>query len=146
EARNDAHLHWVLRHAEHNWDRCGCSFGCERGLCTAGRRDHSRATPHQVGQHRWQAFIMALQPVVLNYDILTLDITSFAEPLAEGGYRVRGGIAPPEVDEPAPRPRCLLRPRPERPCSRAAEQRDEVAAFHSIPSSARARTDDEISS
>src|SRR5262249_62068663 len=32
----------------------------------------------------------------------------------------------------------LLRPRPERPCSRAAEQRYERAAPHSITSSARA--------
>jgi hypothetical protein len=32
----------------------------------------------------------------------------------------------------------LLRARRERPCGRAAEQRDELAALHSITSSARA--------
>src|SRR5262249_52880606 len=42
----------------------------------------------------------------------------------------------------APRPLRLLRPRRERPRRRAAEQRDELAAFHhSITSSARASTD-----
>src|SRR5207245_2659960 len=37
----------------------------------------------------------------------------------------------------APHSFALLRPRGQRPCRRAAEQRDELAAFHSITSSAR---------
>jgi hypothetical protein len=37
-----------------------------------------------------------------------------------------------------PHPLALLRPRRERPCGRAAEKRDELAAPHSITSSARA--------
>jgi hypothetical protein len=36
-----------------------------------------------------------------------------------------------------PHPLALLRPRRERPCSSAAEQRDEGATFHSMTSSAR---------
>src|SRR5262249_19967182 len=40
-----------------------------------------------------------------------------------------------------PHPLALLRPRRERPRRRAAEERDEVAPFHSITSSARARND-----
>jgi hypothetical protein len=35
----------------------------------------------------------------------------------------------------------LLRARRERPCSRAAKQRDELASLHSITSSARRRID-----
>src|SRR5262249_21135245 len=35
---------------------------------------------------------------------------------------------------------CLLRPRRQRPRHRAADQRDDLAALHSIPSSARAST------
>src|SRR5262249_7958809 len=42
-------------------------------------------------------------------------------------------------DTDSPHPLALLRARRERPCSRrAAKQRDELAAFHSITSSARA--------
>jgi hypothetical protein len=39
----------------------------------------------------------------------------------------------------------LLRARPERPCRRRAEQRDELAALHSITSSARASTEEGMS-
>src|SRR6266540_3679362 len=44
------------------------------------------------------------------------------------------------MKEPDHRHRRLLRPRRERPRGRAAEQRDELAAFHSITSSASAIT------
>jgi hypothetical protein len=40
----------------------------------------------------------------------------------------------------APHPDGLLRPRCERPCSRAAKERDELAALHSMISSARPRS------
>src|SRR5262249_56063394 len=42
------------------------------------------------------------------------------------------------IDEPDYRHRRLLRAHRERPCRRAAEERDEVAASHSMTSSARA--------
>src|SRR5262249_8095179 len=45
----------------------------------------------------------------------------------------------------APRPLRLLRARRERPCRRAAEQRDELAALHSITLSARVRRVGEMS-
>jgi hypothetical protein len=79
---------------------------------------------------------VAFQPAVLNDDILTLGIASFAEPLAECGYTTTAGrgIGHPGVDEPDDRHRWLLRVRRERPRGRAAEQRDERAAFHWITS------------
>ena len=75
---------------------------------------------------------MAFQPVVLNDDILTLGIASFAEPLAECGYTARRGIGGPLVDEPDDRHPRLLRARRERPRHRRAEKGDELAPLQSI--------------
>jgi hypothetical protein len=47
------------------------------------------------------------------------------------------GFPGPAAEEPDHRHRLLQRSRRERPRRRAAEQRDELAAFHSITSSAR---------
>ena len=132
EARNDAQHHRVLRHTEHNRDCCGCSFGGERSFSTAGRRDYSHATLYQVRHHRRQAIIMALQPVVLDYDILTLGITSFAEPLAECGYTVRSRGRP-TVDEADHWHRRLLRASSERHGGSAADERDKFASLHGQP-------------
>src|SRR5262249_14371923 len=51
-------------------------------------------------------------------------------------FRIASGAAHQHAD--APHPRRLLRARRKRPCSCAAEQRDEFAPLHSITSSARA--------
>jgi hypothetical protein len=36
-----------------------------------------------------QAFVLTLQPVVLDRHVLTIDVTGFAKPLAERGYKAR---------------------------------------------------------
>jgi hypothetical protein len=67
--------------------------------------------------------------VVLDRDVLALDDAGFAEPFAERSDTARLGRA--VADESDDRHRRLLRARRERPrCRRAAEQRDELAAFH----------------
>jgi len=64
--------------------------------------------------------------------------SGFVEAFAERGHKTRRGIGRAASDESDHRHR-LLRARRDRPSrSRAAEQRDEVASFHSITSSARA--------
>src|SRR5262245_50807679 len=74
-----------------------------------------------------------------------------SEPRHSRFHPSRGGevgrvISAERVQEPNHRHRRLLRPRRERPHRCAAEQRDELAPLHSITSSARASTDDGISS
>ena len=55
---------------------------------------------------------------------------------------ISGSSAPGHEHADAPHPLALLRPRRDRPRRRrAAEQRDELAPFHSITSSARASSD-----
>src|SRR5262249_56826627 len=81
----------------------------------------------------------ALQPMVLHRHVLAVDVAGFVEALAEPGNKKHIGRS--GVDEADHRHRRLLRPRRERPGCRAAEHRHELAAFHSITSSARASSD-----
>ena len=69
--------------------------------------------------------------------ILALNVAGFIKALTERSGTARGGR--PGMYKSDDWHRRLLRPRPERPRScRAPEQRDELAASHSITSSARA--------
>src|SRR5262249_53192113 len=71
--------------------------------------------------------------------VAAFDVPQFAQPLPEGIDKVSAcghGVRPENPD--AGKSRRLLRARRERPGSRCAEQGDELAAFHSITSSARA--------
>src|SRR5215470_15697745 len=76
----------------------------------------------------------------LDRDSAPLDPTEFAQPLHETGNPLAGGRRRARTPEPDGRQfRLLLRARRKRPRScRAAEERDELAPFHSITSSARA--------
>src|SRR5207248_7620644 len=100
--------------------------------------------PNEIGRQLRQAIVLALRPAIFDRHILPLDITALSEALPERSHEFgplggRGGVK--ESDH---RHRRLLRARRERPRGcRAAEQRDELAAFelsaHSITSSARSR-------
>src|SRR5262249_58990107 len=88
-----------------------------------------------------QSIQLIIGPAILDDDVLTLDKASFFEALAKStqtvlDHRARRSV----VEEPDHRHCRLLRARRERPRRRTAEQRDELAAFHSITSSARAST------
>src|SRR5262249_38685544 len=79
-------------------------------------------------------------PAVIDSHVAALNITSFAQALPECGHQMCNTFGPGGGEEPDHRHRRLLRARRERPRRRAAEQRDEVAAVHSITSSAMAST------
>src|SRR5215813_3114426 len=95
---------------------------------------------------------MEIGHCISHVEVPTLDIAELSHACeksidvpSDGGNILRASTQP--ADQ-RPLPANLLCARRERPCeSRAADQRDEVAAHnHSITSSARARTDGEISS
>src|SRR5262249_44298662 len=105
------------------------------------RSDHCHLTAYQIGCEVGQSVGLVLRPAILDRHILALDVAGFTKALAECGQiactidRLRA------AEESYYRPRRLLRARRERPRDRrATEQRDEVAAVHSITSSARARS------
>src|SRR5262249_49281185 len=85
----------------------------------------------KLAYHGREAVGHALAVPVLVVDALAFDVTEFAQGLTEAMPHRR------IVDDSDARDRCLLRVRRERPPSRrAADQRDQLAPSHSIPSSA----------
>src|SRR5262245_3756356 len=77
--------------------------------------------------------------MILDRHVPTFGIAGLVEAVAERSCPARGSNGRRGVKERDHRPRRLLRARRERPRGcRAAEQRDELAAPHSITSSARA--------
>ena len=103
----------------------------------AWRGDHRHATADEVIHERRQAMVLAVHPVVLDHHVLAFDVAGVVEAFAGRSDIAYGVLGRPAVDE-ADYRRRLLRAYRERPCDRrAAEQRDELAARHSITSSAR---------
>src|SRR5262249_33727432 len=147
ETGDQAQLDRVFADAEHDRDRRGRGLGRKRGRLALGCGNHGDATADEIGHERWQAIILALQPVVLDHHVLVLNVAGFVEAFAEGSARTRGILGRPSTDKADDRHRWLLcaHPRRKRPSSRyTAEQSDELAAFHSITSSARASSLSEI--
>src|SRR5262249_978470 len=80
-------------------------------------------------------------PAIVDSDVSVLHPPKLLQPVPERRdpclcFLIALGIGHQHADAPHTVP--LLRPRRERPCGWAAEQRDELAALHSITSSARA--------
>src|SRR5262245_62062351 len=96
----------------------------------------------QIGCQRRQASEMAFGPPMFDRKVMTFHVARVPQALARRGRPVCVGAWRGTVQEPNDR-HCRLRPpRRDRPCRRrAAEQRDELAAPHSITSSARASSD-----
>src|SRR5262249_54282875 len=140
EAGDETKLDWVFANDEYDRDGRCCSFGRERMNCAAGRDDHRHLSADEIGDHCLQAIGLALCPMGLDRHVLAFEVAGFVKAFAEGGHKMRDDIGRPDVDEPdhwLPSARRLW-PRHRR----AAEQRDELATFHSITSSARASSVD----
>src|SRR6516164_9253806 len=88
-----------------------------------------------------QLLIATFRPPKRDHQILSLDKSGFAQPVAERGDETCGFSGRAGAKKPDHRHGRLLRARRQRPCRRAAaEQRDELAPLHhSITSSTRAR-------
>src|SRR5262245_28772144 len=81
---------------------------------------------------------MSLRPAILDRHVAAVGPSELAQSPHESGGPVAPGRGRTDAEESDDRPFAgLLRPRGDRPRRRAAEQRDEVAASHSITSSAR---------
>jgi hypothetical protein len=102
---------------------------------------HADLATHQIGYEFWKAIEPAFRPAIFDGDVATLDITGLRQSLAQGGKAAPHRIAGRRGAEIADNwHRRLLRARRDRPRRRAAEQRDELAACHSITSSAMVRS------
>src|SRR5262249_3492706 len=95
------------------------------------RSDHRHLTAYQIGCEAGQSRGLILRPAILDRDMLALDEGGSTKAWAECGQIPSTSDRRRPAEEPDPRHRRLLRPRPERPrhC-RATEERDELASFH----------------
>src|SRR5215510_14713844 len=138
KARDQTKRNGVSADAEDNRDRCGRRFGRLSSSGRAGRSDNDDATADEVSHERRQAIVSAVQPIVLDNHVLTLDVAGFAEASAERSGMASGGIGPPTADEADGRHLWLLRARRQRPCCRrTADHRAELASLyveHGLPS------------
>src|SRR5262245_47379414 len=139
EVRDETYFCWVFGDAEDDRDRRGSSFGRKRSRGVAGRGDNVHAASDEVRHQRRQATVLALKPMVLDRYVLTLDIAGQAG--AERRCVARHATGRPRMYDSDDGHRRLLRVRRERPRRRAAEQGDELAAVHSMTSSAIASSD-----
>src|SRR6516165_12025528 len=97
------------------------------------RGDYRHLTAYQIGCEVGQSVVLVLSPAILDRHILALDVAGFTKALAECGQKACTIDWRRTAKESDHRHRRLLRPRCERPRDRrAADQRDELAAFHSI--------------
>src|SRR5262249_41686771 len=92
-----------------------------------------------IGRKRRQSIMLVFCETVFDRHVAAVDITGFTQAATERGREIGPVILTERVQEPDHGHRRLLRTRregPRRSC--AAEQRYELAALHSITSSARA--------
>ena len=138
QAGNETELHGIARAGEDN----GYSRGrrLRRQISRGISEDHSHLTTNQLSRHRRRSVILPLQPPVLDPHVLALDVAGFLQSLSKCRHVRRERPGRSAVEKADHRHCRLLRPRRERPSCCSAEQPDEVAASHSITSSARAST------
>src|SRR5215831_13441068 len=138
ETGDKARLHGVAARIEDDWDSRGRRLSrlC-RGLAATGDNNRNLARNEIVDQLR-QALIPTFRPSEFDRDVPPLDEACLTEALPKGGQHRSVGHRRSAAEISDHRHR-LLRAHRERPRRRrAAEQRDELAPFHSITSSARA--------
>src|SRR5262249_56096437 len=124
----------VSTEAKRDRDRRRRGFSCKRGRIAQGS-DSCNATADEVTHERRQAIVLAAEPMVLNDSVLAFNVAGFTEAFRKRCRMASGAVERSTADKADHRHRRLLRARRERPRRCAAEQRYELAALHSIPSS-----------
>src|SRR5262249_760507 len=137
QAGDQTELDGVIAHVEDDGNRRRYRFGHERRSGTAASDNDRDAFANQIARQSRQPVQLVLGPAVLNRDVLALGLARFLQALPKSGKRIGEHLGRLGMEK-ADRRYRLLRPHRERPRSSAAEQRDELAASHSITSSARA--------
>src|SRR5262245_33532797 len=138
ETCDHTELHRILANAENDRDSRGRSLCRERGRRVGPCDNHAYLPTDQIGHQLRISILLSLHPARFDRHILALDVARFIQALPEGDHpRSRFGFRQSSADDPDHRHRRLLRSRRQRPRRRAAEQRDERAALHSMTSSAR---------
>jgi len=122
---------------EHDRDRLGRRSRRDERRVAPSRDDYRYPATNQVGSQCGQLIVSTFGPVKLNCDVLAVNEATFHETAMECRHYDRLGGDTAKIPDDWHFP-LLLRARRERPSRCAAEQRDELAASHSMTSSARA--------
>src|SRR5262245_45547820 len=93
---------------------------------------------NELGCELGEAFAASLRPAIFDREIAAVDPAEIAHSLHEGGGPLALRRRAARSEQSDGRHLRLLRTRRTRPCGRAADQRDELPALHSITSSTRA--------
>src|SRR5262249_33772801 len=136
EACDKAELDRVFRYDESNWNRLRGSLDCDCSFAPR-HRDHAHLTADQIRRQFRQTIETARQPI-FDCNVPAIVVAAFRAAPAERIQEIPTRTGHKGAEKPDNRHLPLLRSRRERPRSRAAEQRDEIAALHSITSSASA--------
>ena len=140
KARDETELDGIIADEENDGNRRRRGLGRECRAVGVGN-DHYDPAANQIGGERRQSIILALRPAVFDSQVPALDRAGLVQALAECSKPLRERPRRHPAEEPDHRQRRLLRSRRERPrhC-RTPDERDEFPPFHSITSSARARS------
>src|SRR5262249_42164061 len=117
--------------------RGGCRLCCEPGCGRSASRNDTDLIANELSSHRRQPVILTIRPPIFDQHVAALYVANFTQTPSQRNNPFDSRTS---VEIPNHRRRRLLRARRQRPRShRAAEQRYERAALHSITLSARSR-------
>src|SRR5262249_19761547 len=136
QACNEAKSDWVRSHYKHDRNCSGRRLCHGRRNTAAAREYHVHLTLHQIGSEKWQKVELSARPAVFDRDIPALHIAAFAETFMECAHKMGKRVGRLAADKADHRHRRLLRARHQWPCRRAADERNALASFHSMTSSA----------
>jgi hypothetical protein len=88
EAGNEANFHRVSANDEDDGNRRRRCFGCKRSRGADRCDDDSHPPANQVRREIRQALVVTFAPAIFDGDILTFDVTGFAQTLAERGHEI----------------------------------------------------------
>ena len=118
---DETHPHGIFADSEDDRYCCGRRFGRKRGSIAPECGDYRHATSDEVGHERWQAIVLALQPMI-HRRVLALDVAGFVESFTERTDLAHRGVRRPAADEADDRYRRLLRARYKRKLLAAARR------------------------
>jgi hypothetical protein len=130
QAGNEPDLDRIGTTDEHDRNRCGRRHSGPSHAGASDRGKHRHPTTHQFGRHRRQQIISPVRPAVFDLYVLAIDVVGLVQSVPERGHLKCVRIKRRDAEKSDYRHRLLLRARRERPCDRAAEQRDELAPFY----------------
>src|SRR5262245_53684062 len=132
---------WVAASREYDRYGRGPRLG-RKGRCVSTHcNDDGDLLAGEIGGKPRQPIVLTLSPTIVERDVLTLDKARFIESLPDERNQRRVDSRRTTAEQSDHWQCTLLRTRRERPRGRAADERDERAALHSITSSARSRID-----